>query len=178
MSEKLSKEMLAAITNEVIKIEDKKKKERKRQHRDRKLRNTKLLLENYQMLKKHCEGIVPILHDFENSLFDPEELDIGILMKYKARTKEMLDYFDLMFSSYNQYCHNKERAAERRFDIVRRLYVFENGGQHLTKTNLATFYNIDERTINRDIKKASEELSVFLYGIDSLDDLDHVLEMS
>lgn len=175
MTEKLSKEMLAAITQEVIKIEGKKKKERKKQRRNRKLRNTRLLLENYQMLREHCEGIVPTLHNFENSLFDPEELNIEILMKYKARTKEMLDYFDVMFSSYSQYCHNKGTSAERRFNVIRQLYVYENSGQHLNKTNLAIFYNVDTRTINRDVKKASEELSVFLYGIDSLDDLAHVL---
>jgi hypothetical protein len=178
LAEKLTKDTLAAITQEVVKIEAMKGKERKRERRNWKLRNTTLLLKKYQMLREHCEGVIPKLTEYENSIFDPEELNLETLMKYKARTKEMLDYFDLMFSSYCQYCHNQGPMAERRFNIIRQLYVFENSNEYKSKNDLAAFYNVDSRTVDRDIKKASEELSIFLFGIDSLDDLSHVLFLS
>ncbi len=34
---------------------------------------------------------------------------------------------------------------------------------------------MDERTVRRDEKKALEELSVFLFGIDSLSDLEQLI---
>lgn len=98
-------------------------------------------------------------------------------MKYKARTKEMLDYFDLMFSSYNNYCRSNGDAAERRFDIIKSVYI-EDGNFRKSKSEMASYYAIDFRTVDRDIKKATDELSIFLYGIDSLDDLANVLKLS
>lgn len=174
----LTKHQLEIITNEVLKIQSKKQKEQKKIARDWKLRNTNLLLKNYQMLKKHCDGVVPTLDEYENRIFDPEELNLEVLMKYKARTKEMLDYFDLMVSSYCQYCHNQGPMAERRFDVIHRVYLFEGDMQRMSKTQVADLYKIDSRTVDRDIKKSSEELSVFLFGIDSLEDLSNVLFVS
>lgn len=178
MSEGLTKHQLEIITKEVLKIQGIKNNARKKERRGWKLRNTNLLLKNYQMLKKHCEGIIPTLNQYEDSLFDPEDLSLETLMKYKARTKEMLDYFDLMFSSYSQYCHNQGPMAERRLDVVNRVYLFSSDEQRMSKSKMAALYDVDSRTIDRDIKKVSEELSVFLFGIDSLDDLSGVLFLS
>ncbi|MGM0239881.1 hypothetical protein [Enterococcus sp. AZ103] len=178
MAEGLTKYQIEIITKEVSKIQERKSNEKKKERRNWKLRNTQLLLKNYQLLKKHCDGIIPTLEVYQDSIFNQEELDLAMLMKYKARTKEMLDYFDLMFSSYSQYCHNQGPMAERRLGVVSKLYTFENKAFHLTKSEVADYYAIDARTVDRDIKKSSEELSIFLFGIDSLDDLSHVLFVS
>ncbi|NSN57342.1 hypothetical protein HRD96_05150 [Enterococcus faecalis] len=177
MAEGLSKRQIEIITAKVLEIQEKKKKETKREKRDWKLRNTNLLLKNYRMLKKHCDSIVPTIQDYEISVFDSEALNLDTLMKYKARTKEMLDYFDLMFSSYNNYCRSNGDAAERRFDIIKSVYI-EDGNFRKSKSEMASYYAIDFRTVDRDIKKATDELSIFLYGIDSLDDLANVLKLS
>lgn len=178
MANGLTKHQLEIITEHVIKIQRKKKKEQKQERRNWKLRNTNLLLKNYQMLRKHCDGIIPKLEEYEETIFNEQELDIAILMKYKARTKEMLDYFDLMFSSYSNYCHNNGPMAERRLKIITGLYLYENEISKRKKSDLASQYDIDMRTVDRDIRKAGEELSIFLFGIDSLDDLANVLTVS
>lgn len=175
MAEGLTKHQLEIIVDAVLKSQKKINKEKQKEKQDWKLRNTNLLLKNYRMLKKHCDGIVPRLHQFEESVFDPEELNLEKLMKYKARTKEMLDYFDIMLSSYNQYCHNQGIAAERRFDVINKIYI---SNPSFSKSQMAGIYDLDDRTIQRDIRKASQELSVFLFGIDSIEDLSDVLFVS
>lgn len=171
----LTKEQLEIITAAVLKSQKRVERDRKKEKEDWKLRNTNLLLKNYRMLKKHCDGIVPTLHEFEETIFNPNDLNLEKLMKYKARTKEMLDYFDIMLSSYNQYCHNQGVSAERRFDVINKIYITNPS---FSKSQMAGIYDIDDRTIQRDIKKSCQELSVFLFGIDSLDDLSNVLFVS
>ncbi|WP_313627470.1 hypothetical protein [Enterococcus italicus] len=174
-SENLTKHQLEIIADAVLKNHSRLEKDKKKEREDWKLRNTNLLLKNYRMLKKHCEGIIPTLSQFEETIFDPDELNLETLMKYKARTKEMIDYFDIMFSSYNQYCHNQGTSAERRFDVINKIYVTNPS---FSKSQMAGIYDVDDRTIQRDIKRAGQELSVFLFGIDSLDDLSNVLFVS
>ncbi|MGX7132362.1 hypothetical protein ACWOB3_07775 [Enterococcus songbeiensis] len=174
----LTNHQLEIIAGVVLKEQSRSDKQKKKDKKDWKLRNTNLLLKNYRMLKRHCDGIVPALHEFENSIFDPEELNLEKLMKYKARTKEMLDYFDIMLSSYSQYCHDHGSAADRRYDVIFSIYITSDKNGHKSKSQMAGLYNVDARTIDRDIKKAADELAIFLFGIDSLDDLASVLFVS
>lgn len=176
MADGLTKHQLEIIAEAVLKEQNNQKKRHDKVKKDWKLRNTNLLLKNYRMLKQHCDGIVPTLHDFEDTIFSPDQLELSSLMKYKARTKEMLDYFDLMLSSYCQYCHNQGEMAERRYDIIFSVYITNE--YRKSKMQMTGIYNIDARTVDRDIKKAGEELAIFLFGIDSLDDLTNVLNVS
>ena len=166
MSVKLDKETLETIVQVVCK-QIEKEKSKKESHKDWRLRNTNLLLKNYRILSKHCEGIVPELEGYEDVIFDPSELDLKSLMAYKAKTKKMIDYFDEMFKSYQNFCKDKP-MAERRCRILRDLYIteYEKSGD-----DLADVLGIDRSTVFRDAKKASEELSVFLFGVESLGDL-------
>ena len=153
---------------EALKAYQLNKNQDKDKHKDWRLRNTKLLLKNYQLLVKHCNGIVNDLDYYENVIFDAEDLDLRTLMKYKARTKKMLDYFDTIWQSYSQFCKHKGGNVKRRYDVIDKLYVTANG---LKTIDIATLYGVDESTIRRDEKKATEELSIFLFGIDSLEEL-------
>lgn len=175
----LSRKQLEAISEtaaqEALKVYERKNKANHAEYRDWRLRNTKLLLKNYQLLVNHCNGIVNDLEDYENVIFDPEDLNLQTLMKYKARTKKMLDYFDSVWKSYYTYCHQKGGSVYRRFAVIQNLYIYEN---EIKIVDVAELYGVDERTIRRDEKKATEELSVFLFGIDSLEELANVLFMS
>lgn len=140
MAEGLTKHQLEIIVDAVLKSKKKINKEKQKEKQDWKLRNTNLLLKNYRMLKKHCDGIVPRLHQFEESIFDPEELNLEKLMKYKAQTKEMFDYFDIVLSSYNQYCHNQDITAERRFDVINKIYI---SNPSFSKSQMAGIYYLE-----------------------------------
>lgn len=175
----LSRKQIETISEtaakEALKAYERKRKETSPAYRDWRLRNTKLLLKNYQLLIKHCDEIVDDLEDYENVIFDPDELNLQTLMKYKARTKKMLDYFDSVWRSYYVYCKQKGGSVYRRFAVINNLYILEN---EIKIVDIAELHGVDERTIRRDEKKATEELSVFLFGIDSLEELANVLFVS
>lgn len=125
------------------------------------------------MLKKHCDQIVPELEEYEEFIFDASELNIQSMMKYKAKTKKMLDYFDVVLGSYKKYCDISGEAIKRRCNVLIKSYINQS---RMKFVDIAELYGIDERTIRRDEKKAIQELSVFLFGIDSLEDLSETLK--
>lgn len=165
---KLDDKQLSLITNVILTEQNKQQEKFLKDKRDRRLRNTTLLLKNYQKLKRHCETIVGSLEVYEDSVYDPDELNLHSLMKYKARTAKMLDYFDVSFKVYSQYCKGKGIAAERRCSVIEKSYIQK---QAMKKIDIAELYGLDERTIRRDEAKAIEELSVILFGVDSINDL-------
>lgn len=165
---KLDSATIELITKAVYKELNKETVKKKVKHKDWRLRNTDLLLKNYRLLNKHCQDIIEDLETYESIVFDPEQLDLHALMKYKAKTKKMLNYFDSMLKVYKDYCNNNGVMAERRFKIMYEMYIDHN---NKSVDDLADFWNMDRSTVFRDLKKASEELSVFLFGVDSINDL-------
>ncbi|MGO4927379.1 hypothetical protein ACTQ5J_02095 [Fundicoccus sp. Sow4_F4] len=168
MSDKLPRELLAIITEQAIKSHEQQKVKEKTQQRDYRLRNATLLLKNYHKLKVHCKAISNDIKDYEDMVYDPDELNLYTLMKYKARTAQMLNYFDRIFRAYGELSKRQGEAAERRYRICQRMYIDEQNG---TAGELSDYYNIDRSTVFRDINKAIEDLSIMLWGIDSFDDL-------
>lgn len=168
----LSKNQLEIIAEAVLKEHQKQMDKKIENKKDWRLRNTKILLKNYHLLHKHCDEIAEDLEAFEEIIFDPEELNLRALMKYKAKTKKMLDYFETSWGSYQSYCKNRGSSYIRRCDVLYKLYI---SSIKFTKTKIAELYDVDERTVRRDEKKALEELSVFLFGIDSLSDLEQLI---
>ncbi|OJG96689.1 hypothetical protein RV18_GL001975 [Enterococcus termitis] len=122
----------------------------------------------YIFLKKHCLEITEDLNEYENVVFEPEELNLRALMKYKAKTKKLLDYFDTVWGSYKAYCVEKGGSVERRCKVLEKLYILQKTMKYV---DIAELFNVDESTIRRDEKKATSELSVFLFGVDALEDL-------
>lgn len=167
-SVKLPKETIEAITKTVIQTWEKEQTKAKNEKKDWRLRNTRLLLKNYRMLEEHCRGVKVELEAYEEIVYDPEELELHTLMKYKAKTAKMLLYFDEMFKAYGNYCNRAGEATRRRFQVVDRLYVSNN---EMGAEQVAEYFNINTRTVYKDADKAIEELSVFLFGIDSIYDL-------
>ena len=164
----LTKEQLELISKTVMKEHSKASQRSKKEKRDWRLRNTRLLLNNYRKLKVHCDGIVSDLIEYQEMVFDPNGLQLGTLMQYKAKTAKILNYFDVIFKVYGELSKRDGYAAERRYKIVRRLYMDEHVS---TAVELADFYNIDRSTVFRDVTKCIEELSIMLFGIDSFEDL-------
>lgn len=85
-------------------------------------------------------------------------------MQYKARTAKRLNYFDSIFKAFAELSKRQREASTRRYWIVYRMYIEPKS---ITASELAYEYNVDRSTIFRDINKATKELSVKLFGIDS-----------
>ena len=167
--ENLTKEQLTVIS-QVVKSElDKDQKRKAKELKDYRLRNTTLLVKNYRMLRVHCDTIVEDLEVYEDSVYDPQELTLNTLMKYKARTAKMLDYFDSIFRAYHELAERDTEMMLRRWKTVFQMYV---GPDKRTAVDMAEYYGVDERTVYRYLNKAFDELSTLLWGITSFDDFE------
>lgn len=105
---------------------------------DRRLRNTKLLLKNYRMFKKHCTGAVYTDetgdHDGKEEETALELLDM-MLQRNNAitvesirnscrRTKIMVRHIDSMLALYETYCEqSKNEAHKRGYRIIKAMYI-------------------------------------------------------
>lgn len=167
--EHLTKEQLTVISQAVKSELDKDQKRKAKELKDYRLRNTTLLVKNYRMLRVHCDTIVEDLEVYEDSVYDPQELTLNTLMKYKARTAKMLDYFDSIFQAYHELAERDTEMMLRRWKTVFQMYV---GPDKYTAVDMAEYYGVDERTVYRYLNKAFDELSTLLWGITSFDDFE------
>lgn len=153
--------------------------ERKKAHEhrtDRRLRNTKLLLRNYRMLKEHAENSVFGREQMEESAQDILEsmmdmydnsLIIESIKRSATRTAIMVSHVDAMIGIYASYCERSpNREIEtRRYEVLKDLYLAE---EPLSVKEIAEKQNISTRNVYEDIKIATERLSALIFGVDGL----------
>ena len=170
-------EKAAAIgAKEAIKAFDNEKKKEYGKRADRRLRNTKLLLKNYHMLKEHAENSVfgrtqmeeSALHILESmmSMYDNEVI-IESIKRSATRTAVIVSHIETMFGLYMAYCENaSNRDIEmRRYEVVWDMYMADHT---LTAKEIAVKQNISTRNVYEDIKVATERLSALIFGVDGL----------
>lgn len=79
--------------------------------------------------------------------------------------------FDLVsdnLSKYKSIYENSVGEGKRRFDLICRLYI---APQQPTYTALSEKYSVDENTIGCDERKALKQLSVMMFGADSINNM-------
>lgn len=166
----LPKELMQMIVEEVAKERTRQEIAQAKERKDWRLRNTELLMKNYRMLRSHCDGIVEDLETVEVNVFDRHELEIESLMAYKAKTAKMLNFVDAQLKVYKTYCYDCGDSVRRRYSVVSRLYV-DKSFVGKPKKIIAEGLNIDLSTMYRDETKAFQELSMYIFGFDSIQDL-------
>lgn len=143
---------------------------------DRRLHNTRLLLKNYRLFKQHTKGAIfradqakehalDILDGLDGYDMD-DSLYIESIKKSQQRTLIILSHIDQMLELYKAYCYassNKEEA--RRYGVLMAYYIEEPKKSAL---EIAGIFDIDKRTVYKDIKAAVNPLTTLLFGIDSL----------
>lgn len=132
----------------------------------KKLRNIKLLLTNYRFVRNHLNIELPIIED--DTQLSNYELSLYSLIAYRARTKEMLIFFNAVLDEYKAICYKTSPDMIRRYEVIAGLYLNEEPED---KTDLAIRLQVDVRTISRDEKKATNELAVTTFGFDGLNDM-------
>ena len=133
---------------------------------EKELRNTKLLLQNYRLLESHIDVELPKLED--DVPLSKSELSLYSLLGYRARSKEMIIFIKKVFDHYQAVCKSGSYEQKRRCNVIKALYF---DSYPLNRAQLAEKYKADEKTIRRDEKRAIRELSIMIFGIDSLNDL-------
>lgn len=154
-------------------------KERKKEYSgraDRRLRNTKLLLRNYHMLKEHAENSVFGRTQMEESALDilesmmsmyDNQVIIESIKRSATRTAVIISHIDTMFRLYAAYCDNAaNRDIEmRRYEVVWDMYIAE---KTLSVQEIAKKQNMSKDNVYADLRVATERLTALIFGVDGL----------
>jgi len=153
--------------------------ERKKEHSgraDRRLRNTKLLLRNYHMLKEHAENSVFGRTQMEESALDilesmmslyDSEVIIESIKRSATRTAVIVSHIEIMFDLYAVYCDKSPNRDidMRRYEVIWDMYMAENT---LSVKEIAEKQNISRDTVYSDLRVATERLTALIFGVDGL----------
>lgn len=150
---------------------------------DKRLRNTRLLLKNYRSFVEHYDNAKylvenPIKKEIEKDnlkvqLFDDfynlqdDAYIVASILKSKEKTRIILDHINLCLDFFQaKAIKTNNQEMIRRYNVISDLYINETP---MTYEEIAEIEHISQKTVNRDRKKAIEELSVLIFGIDGLD---------
>lgn len=150
-------------------------KQRARQGRqDKRLHNTRLLLKNYRLLRRHAEGAVynarqakeraiDILDGIEDVLDDHTYIES--IKQSQQRTLVILEHIDEMLNFYRLYCEQNSPEAVRQYKAVMAAYIEE---PKKSVTEICVTLSVNRRTYYRDLGMAIKPLTTLFFGIDSL----------
>lgn len=177
--EKLQKvcEKAAEIgAREALKVFEQERKKEYDQRANKKLRNTKLLLRNYHMLKEHAENSVfgrtqmgeyatDILESMMNIYND--EVIIESIKNSATRTAIIVSHIETMLGLYHSYCEkscNKD-IEMRRYNVMWDMYIAD---QTLSVKEIAKKLHMSKENVYADAKVATERLTALIFGVDGL----------
>ena len=170
-------ESAAAIgAKEALKTFERERKKEQGKRADRRLRNTKLLLRNYHMLKEHAENSVFGRTQMEESAIDildsmmsvyDNEVIIESIKRSATRTAIIVSHIDTMFGLYEAYCNNAaNRDVEmRRYEVVWDMYMADIV---LSAKEIADKQHMSKDNVYADLRVATERLSALMFGVDGL----------
>ena len=143
---------------------------------DRRLRNTKLLMRNYHMLKEHAESSVFGRTQMEESALDilesmmsmyNNEVIIESIKRSATRTAIIIAHIETMFGLYEAYCDKApNREIEmRRYEVVWDMYMADST---LSVKEIAEKQHMSKDNVYADLRVATERLTALIFGVDGL----------
>ena len=172
---KLIKDAGAAGAKVALKKLEEKKNALHKEIMDKRLHNTKLLLENYRLLKLNMENSIyeksqmnesaaDILNNMMN-LYD-DEVIIDSIKRSAVRTAIIISHIDKMLSIFEIYCNQSRKSTDKRkYQVIYDYYIASDKleiGQIMAKQHYG------KQTIYDDIKSAESSLTALFFGIDGL----------
>ncbi|MBU2703896.1 hypothetical protein Ga0466249_005046 [Sporomusaceae bacterium BoRhaA] len=168
-----------AAVKAAFEYQEKQNQKKSKSRHDKRLRNTKLLLKNYRLLKDHCENAVfdkkelieisgVKIVDLLDSLDGYERSDyIESIKKSVSKTQVILAHIDAMMKIYRIYCEESDKPEDlRRYRIISSTYL-----ENTKPDDICREEGIDQRTYYRDSRDGVEKLSSLIFGIDGLSDV-------
>lgn len=142
---------------------------------DRRLHNTKILLENYKILKMTCaKHVVDIkksnaldtLEDIEALMDNTKERILESVQKSQARTIAMVGYIEDTLKLYHAYAkHIKKKDELCKYTVMVMLFMSKLS---YSNADIAVKLHVDASTISRYKADAIKTYSRFLWGVDSI----------
>lgn len=170
-------EKAAAIgAKEAVKVFRQKQKEEYAGRADKRLRNTKLLLRNYHMLKDHARQSVFGRTQMEESALDilesmmsmyDNEVIIESIKRSATRTAVIVSHIETMFKLYYSYCDNSvtRELDMRRYNTIWDAYMADTP---LSVSEIAKKQHISKDSVYMDIRVSIEKLTSLIFGVDGL----------
>lgn len=161
---------------EALKAYEQERKKEQGKRADRRLRNTKLLLRNYHMLKEHAENSVFGRTQMEESALDilesmmnmyDNEVIIESIKRSATRTAIIVSHIETMFGLYDAYCEKSQNKEidRRRYEVIWDRYMAE---PVLSVKEIANKQNMSKENVYSDLKVAEERLTALIFGVDGL----------
>lgn len=148
------------------------------ENQDKFFRNTKLLLKNYRKMKEDAKHVPLIedqlLFDIETEIFGGNK-DIDVILQSKQKSAAMLQYVDASIDAYKKICTSYAYQWDGTFsnnaqlaDSFRVMKWFYLDYYSTYKPRIADNpFGITRSHFYRQLEKATKDLSVILFGIDS-----------
>jgi hypothetical protein len=149
----------------------KQKEKEKKMRIDRRLRDTKRLMRSYREIKVHAGDAIASLSEvvnedyefFKDLMEDTGKIDVGAIVRSKARSAIMLTHIDAMLQAYEIICYNSKKPEEqRRYRVLESMCLMD---EPIPVSEIAERENIDTRTVYKDLDAACEKMSALLFGI-------------
>lgn len=161
---------------EALKTYAQERKKEQGKRADRRLRNTKLLLRNYHMLKEHAENSVFGRTQMEESALDilesmmslyDSEMIIESIKRSATRTAIIVSHIETMFGLYDAYCEKSSNRVidRRRYDVIWEKYMAE---PTLSVKEIATKHTMSKENVYSDLRVAEERMTALIFGVDGL----------
>lgn len=161
---------------------DKTRKDKFKMKYDKRLRNTKLLLRHYKDFEEYCNNAIyevkeAVKENIENEsnyleIFDEiynmdnDTTIVQSILTAKERTSIILQHIDSCIKFYEyKALHSNNTELQRRVEVIKRLYINDKAE---TFEEIAKDLYVSTKTVNRDRKKAIEDLAPLFFGIDGL----------
>lgn len=152
---------------------EKLKADKKKSRHHRRLRNTDLLLKNYNNFVSHCNNAIYtrkqlVENDIIDILDEVEELDqethVKAIMRTKERTAIIVNHIKNVLGFYEYQAEKSgEPERARRANVVIGIYISNKKYEVLAEE-----LSCSTKTIKRDKRTAIAELSTLIFGIDGL----------
>lgn len=168
ITEKQLKLITEVASREAIKAYKEDQMKRQKEKHDRRLRNIKLLLNNYRALVIHCEDLKDELIELEDTSIQELDIDeinlesIESIKKSKTKSIAMVYFVKGKIEAYKRSCNEDEMKY---FRVLEKKYITE---KKYTNQEIAEIEGVEERTIRRYLNKALEDLPVIFFGVDAI----------
>ncbi|MCL2856187.1 MAG: hypothetical protein FWE19_00485 [Oscillospiraceae bacterium] len=159
-----------------IEMWEERRKRETAQRADRRLRNTRLLLDNYRSFVAHVNyAVYEVVPTKESAIYildlmevydDMDSMVIESIKRTTARTAVIVSHIDEMLKIYRVMCETSKKPEDiRRFRIIRALYIED---EEMSIQALSEQESVDIRTVYRDRDIALERLAALFFGIDGM----------
>ncbi len=161
--------------DEGVKAYIKKSREERTEKADRRLRNTKLLLRNFRMLKENADNSIFGRTQMEESAADildsmmnvyDDNVIVEAIQRSATRTAIIVAHVETMIGLYQLYCEKSGNDIEkRRFEVVYDVYIAD---EPMPVAAVAKARNMSKENVYADLKVAIERLTALIFGVDGL----------